>query len=1192
MPPGVRGDLELDIASALRGIDRIESTLSRATQAFGTGLARAIDAIAGTEVDVDADASDVTSSVDAAVDAADSDVDATAEASGVTGSIDAAVDAADTGVDVTGEAGEVTGSIDAAVDAADTDVAVTGDASDVTGSIDAAVQAATTSVTIEAETSGLDTAADEIGDVSEGLSDAAGQAPVLVGGLGNVRSALGGIGAAVAGVGAVQFFRSSIDAASDLDESISKVTVVFGDAVGEVRAFGETASQSVGLAQQEALEFAGTFGNLFTALGLSKEAAADLAPEVVQLGADFASFNNLEIPDTLDSLRSGLIGEIEPLRRLGVSFDAAAVEAEAFTIAAEEGRQEITEGDKVLARYRLILEQSASAQGDFARTSDGLANRQRIVAAEFRDAQAQLGQALIPTLLTLADVFSSSLVPAVASAGEAIGPVLAVALQALTIALGPIVDLVGLVADGLGAIPAPVTAATLGVVGLTLAIRALGEGSVVGGLRNLPALFASLANPVTLGIAAIGGLLAILGSISRAREAEERRIEATREALFDEVDAREAAADATEGQQAAIQGLTSDLGKFIGTSEESRFVTRNQIDDLGRLGLTAEDVGEQIQGGEEGFRAFLEAAVAAGEIDLGRSIDSVDELIGQIDKFGDAESLLAKTGDTIVSGNTDLIRSFESVRSSVEEAGRRQLDARAAAGLLTEEQRKLAIELTRAADGTASFSAAAEFAENEMEVLVDRTGELTDQQAALLGRLDESTLSINRQSEDWQALIEAIGKGQIATEDYAKVAEQFGVPQEVIEQFAESAKERIADFTETLTGNVGAVSDAVDAIDGAFSPEKLIEQLRSRTEAIDNFQRNVRTLLDQGFTGLAQLALERGPEAGGIIAQKFVESEPEIRSAAEESLTGYQTAIDGLQGRIEGEFAPELAGANAAMAQDITDQFGVNLDVAGEAGRELDETGAVIGAKRPGIANAGGLTADALTVRFGQGASKLPGEAAAAFDASKLAIENRTGGVAGAGKRAGEKTAGEFGKGVGKTDDETRSALSNLGVVIDDAAADAAAENIGFGVGKNFGRGIEHGINAHIGEIRRAAARAVRNAEDAARREARSSSPSRLFADLGADLAGGIATGIREGGAGVVAAAEAIVRDAASTVVPASVGPAVSTTATTAPTPGGAAAGPGGATNITENITVNEVAEDPRATAAMISARLGRQARR
>ena len=102
---------------------------------------------------------------------------------------------------------------------------------------------------------------------------------------------------------------------------------------------------------------------------------------LVQLAADLASFNNIGVDEALLKLQSGLVGETEPLRALGVNLNAAAVQAEALKMGLAANVETLTAADMAQARYALILQQTTTAQGDLARTSDGWANQNRILQA-------------------------------------------------------------------------------------------------------------------------------------------------------------------------------------------------------------------------------------------------------------------------------------------------------------------------------------------------------------------------------------------------------------------------------------------------------------------------------------------------------------------------------------------------------------------------------------------------------------------------------------------------------------------------------------------------------------------------------------------------------------------------------------------------------------------------------------------
>lgn len=202
--------------------------------------------------------------------------------------------------------------------------------------------------------------------------------------------------AAAGGIGIGKLLADSVANASDLNETISKVGVVFGTASAGVLEFGRTAAAALGQSRAQALEATGTIGNLFVSMGLGQQKAADMSMSMVKLATDFASFNNASPEEALDAIKAALIGENDPIQRFGVLLNEAAIKAEALRLGLIKGKEAVTPAIQAQAAYSLILAQSGTAQDDFARTSDGLANQQRILKAEFLDLSAKVGAIFLP----------------------------------------------------------------------------------------------------------------------------------------------------------------------------------------------------------------------------------------------------------------------------------------------------------------------------------------------------------------------------------------------------------------------------------------------------------------------------------------------------------------------------------------------------------------------------------------------------------------------------------------------------------------------------------------------------------------------------------------------------------------------------------------------------------------------------
>lgn len=229
----------------------------------------------------------------------------------------------------------------------------------------------------------------------------------------NVAVAATGIGIAL---GAASL--KAISAASDLDESISATRQIFGDASDAVLKFADDAALAFGQSKQEALDGALTFGTFGKAAGLAGDDLSDFTNGLLGLSSDIASFRNATPQEAIEAIGAALRGESEPLRRFGVLLDDATLKAEALELGIYDGNGALDQQQKILAAESAIFKQTADAQGDFARTSGGLANQQRILRARLDNVTAQLGVQLLPVALKVANFFADTFIPGVESLAD------------------------------------------------------------------------------------------------------------------------------------------------------------------------------------------------------------------------------------------------------------------------------------------------------------------------------------------------------------------------------------------------------------------------------------------------------------------------------------------------------------------------------------------------------------------------------------------------------------------------------------------------------------------------------------------------------------------------------------------------------------------------------------------------------
>ena len=273
----------------------------------------------------------------------------------------------------------------------------------------------------------------------ESLRGQSGDTVKSFGGLSTATKAAGAAvaaGLSVAAYAVLNFTKDAIGAASDLAESQSKVSVVFGDQARIVQEWAKSSALAFGQTEQQALEAAGTYGNLFQAFGLTRNAAQEMSMTMVELAADLASFNNTSIDDAIEALRSGLSGETEPLKRFGIALNDNRMKAEALALGIYDGVGALTAAQKAQAAYAVILNDTKLAQGDFERTSDGLANTMRIVQAQVKNLQTEFGTGFLESLVSVTDQSGElksileDLRPTARNAGKDVGNLGLGALQA------------------------------------------------------------------------------------------------------------------------------------------------------------------------------------------------------------------------------------------------------------------------------------------------------------------------------------------------------------------------------------------------------------------------------------------------------------------------------------------------------------------------------------------------------------------------------------------------------------------------------------------------------------------------------------------------------------------------------------------------------------------------------------------
>lgn len=234
-----------------------------------------------------------------------------------------------------------------------------------------------------------------------GFNQAAGGLDKLEGGLKKAAGA-----STVAAGAVVAMGKQALDAASALQQSTGAVESVFKAQAGAIKDLAADAANSVGLSANQYQEFASVMGSQLKNLGTAQGDLVPTTDKLITMGADLASMYGGTTADAVEALSAVFRGETDPIEKYGISIKQSDINSRLAAkglggLEGEARRQAETQ-----ERLAMLTEQSADAQGNFARETDTAAGSAQIAAAHWENAKAALGEALLPAATQVAEALA------------------------------------------------------------------------------------------------------------------------------------------------------------------------------------------------------------------------------------------------------------------------------------------------------------------------------------------------------------------------------------------------------------------------------------------------------------------------------------------------------------------------------------------------------------------------------------------------------------------------------------------------------------------------------------------------------------------------------------------------------------------------------------------------------------------
>ncbi len=450
------------------------------------------------------------------------------------------------------------------------------------------------------------------------------------------------------------FAKQGIKLASDLQEVQNVVDVTFGDGANQIYEWADAAAESFGMSSLSAQKFTGTIGAMLKSQGIANDSIADMSMTLAGLAGDMASFYNIDVEQAFEKIRSGISGETEPLKQLGINMNVANLEAYALSQGIEKTWNSMSVAEQTMLRYNYLLSQTADAQGDFARTSDSFANQQRILQLNIENLSASFGEKLLPSLNKTFDTANEKLPKlenSVENIGEILGNVTSFAIEHHEAILG----LVSAYLTYQGAMKIGGGVSTL--VG---AFKSLTTATQAATTAQQGMNAAAAANPYVIVAAAIAAVtVGLVSLVSAAGDASKSLKEIAEESIEEYENQKEKVSELETELKSVRDRITEIQSKgklnFTDTEELTNLQLQNQELST-RLEIEKEllETKKQMAGEDTAY------SIMADDFQSEGTIASIEYAI---DRYEEAKNLLVNAEEQLANGE---IEDNETYRNSVE----------------------------------------------------------------------------------------------------------------------------------------------------------------------------------------------------------------------------------------------------------------------------------------------------------------------------------------------------------------------------------------------------------------------------------------------------------------------------------------------------------------------------------------------
>ena len=192
-----------------------------------------------------------------------------------------------------------------------------------------------------------------------------------------------------------------------------------------------TGMASLGMNPQQLMQYQAQFAQMSSSMGTTSEQALKLSEVLTKLGADLASWRNMDFEDVWRDMASGLVGMSRTLDKYGANIRNANMEAKLHELGINATVKSLSQADKALLRTIILLDASKGAWHDLADTLNTPANQFRMLSNNVKLLAQTIGNIFMPIVAKVLP-YINAFVIALRRLFEWLAKILGIDLSALT----------------------------------------------------------------------------------------------------------------------------------------------------------------------------------------------------------------------------------------------------------------------------------------------------------------------------------------------------------------------------------------------------------------------------------------------------------------------------------------------------------------------------------------------------------------------------------------------------------------------------------------------------------------------------------------------------------------------------------------------------------------------------------------